>query len=692
MKICENLQDFVLNNTINDPKFKELSNSIINEFETYKSGLLIGKVQSGKTTAFLNIIAKALQTNFKIIVILTGTTNSLNDQTFQRVKSAFKVDGETMIFKDEFGDHHKLTITDQSKSIKVSVSQSRVDTKTVFISKKGAETENLQYLCESEDNILIIDDESDFASLNVGKKKRSTTNFYLKDLLDNNKDNIKYLAVTATPQSNILISKDEFNSPTFIKYLTPGDKYMGADLFFRKSSEYILGVSDSDVDLINNERWGDAKSFRKALFTFAIIAAANQNKLINKENFDKNLNYFIKPSMMVNISLLTKTQNQLSDKIEDMLEITFSDKNLIRSELRKPYMQSAIYNLGIDYGDHEELLINEISKIKNDIFVYPLNSDPNSKKKIENNASVLDDKYKIYIGGHNLARGLTISDLVISYFLLDPKEKTVDTTLQRARWFGYRETWMDVLEVYISDSIYSSFKNIADVENDIWNWVDKLSKDVPFSGPSIEHLRSIYIKYNILATSRVKSKKILRLEAGMAKLWDNYSSIKHIDHEEAYGVISEFLHSTLNLKNTETPYFEEDVISIYSVINYLESKEVVSNNKILNNLLNQLRYLSNYSANKELRILNFTLKDGTLRGTGREKGYSSSNKKYAPFGRTKNKAHDEDYSLQNDKHENQLQISIVKLDNGKLNIFLSVFYKNKTARLINEMDLFVNNL
>lgn len=49
-------------------------------------------------------------------------------------------------------------------------------------------------------------------------------------------------------------------------------------------------------------------------------------------------------------------------------------------------------------------------------------------------------KYKIYIGGDLLQRGVTFPGLVTTYFSRWAKDSgNMDTNLQRARWFGYRE-------------------------------------------------------------------------------------------------------------------------------------------------------------------------------------------------------------------------------------------------------------
>jgi hypothetical protein len=54
-----------------------------------RPGMLLGTVQSGKTRAFLGIIAMAFDEGYDVAVILTKGTKSLAQQTVQRVKSDF---------------------------------------------------------------------------------------------------------------------------------------------------------------------------------------------------------------------------------------------------------------------------------------------------------------------------------------------------------------------------------------------------------------------------------------------------------------------------------------------------------------------------------------------------------------------------------------------------------------------------
>ena len=51
-----------------------------------KPGILLGKIQSGKTRAFIGVIALAFDSGYDIAIVLTKGTKALSEQTVQRLK------------------------------------------------------------------------------------------------------------------------------------------------------------------------------------------------------------------------------------------------------------------------------------------------------------------------------------------------------------------------------------------------------------------------------------------------------------------------------------------------------------------------------------------------------------------------------------------------------------------------------
>src|SRR5690348_1250986 len=76
-----------------------------------KPGMLLGKIQSGKTRAFVGIIAKAFDQGFDIAVVLTKGTKTLSEQTVSRIASDFKlfIDDDEVIVLDIMSLPGRLT-------------------------------------------------------------------------------------------------------------------------------------------------------------------------------------------------------------------------------------------------------------------------------------------------------------------------------------------------------------------------------------------------------------------------------------------------------------------------------------------------------------------------------------------------------------------------------------------------------
>ena len=54
-----------------------------------RRGMVVGSVQSGKTSNYLGLVAKARDAGYKFIVVLSGANNDLRQQTQQRVDEGY---------------------------------------------------------------------------------------------------------------------------------------------------------------------------------------------------------------------------------------------------------------------------------------------------------------------------------------------------------------------------------------------------------------------------------------------------------------------------------------------------------------------------------------------------------------------------------------------------------------------------
>ena len=205
-------------------------------------GLVIGDVQSGKTGNFIGVIAKALDTKYDLVIILSGVHNSLRVQTQKRFEEAITgFNTEKKYFGQSCGIASQLTTEEREKhNLAYWTSRDNSgDLKSTknpgtfpkfSINKKNASTlrnviHHLKgYLNEGSiqhnKSIPLIDDEADNASVNTKKPdlNPSTINALIRELLQLFTKNA-YIGYTATPFANALI--DQLRMTSFQGTLWP---------------------------------------------------------------------------------------------------------------------------------------------------------------------------------------------------------------------------------------------------------------------------------------------------------------------------------------------------------------------------------------------------------------------------------------------------------------------------------------
>ena len=88
-------------------------------------GMLLGKIQSGKTKTFLGAIALAFDNGFDIAIILTKGTKALTRQTLERVRRDFK----------PFVDEDRLQVFD-IMTVPAALTGYELNQKLIFVAKK----------------------------------------------------------------------------------------------------------------------------------------------------------------------------------------------------------------------------------------------------------------------------------------------------------------------------------------------------------------------------------------------------------------------------------------------------------------------------------------------------------------------------------------------------------------------------
>jgi hypothetical protein len=179
---------------------EETVQSLLNTATTsVNPGMLLGKVQSGKTRTFISILALAFDNSFDIAIVLSKNSRALIEQTAKRLNSEFSA----------FIDDGELEIYDIMHAPE-SFGAFELNSKLIFVAKK--QDDNLRHLIDlfkdnpamAQKRTLIIDDEADNASIGYSKKEGIIEARTIAKQVSELRSVIQqssFLQVTATPYS-----------------------------------------------------------------------------------------------------------------------------------------------------------------------------------------------------------------------------------------------------------------------------------------------------------------------------------------------------------------------------------------------------------------------------------------------------------------------------------------------------------
>jgi hypothetical protein len=218
-------------------------------------GLVVGYVQSGKTTNFTAIIAKAADVGFRLFIVLSGTTKSLRRQTQARLdEQLHDLNPLTWSFptnKDQDfasgnGIGPILHVPGLRTCIVIKKNKSRLKRLNNFLDQ-AARLGQLN-ACP----ILVIDDEGDQASLSpkCDTAKATAINKQIVKIID--RPNVSYVAYTATPFANAFVNphyEANLYPRDFIYSLPEPRDYFGSSALFGSDQlDVIRDITDTEVD------------------------------------------------------------------------------------------------------------------------------------------------------------------------------------------------------------------------------------------------------------------------------------------------------------------------------------------------------------------------------------------------------------------------------------------------------------
>ncbi|WP_145500700.1 Z1 domain-containing protein [Yersinia similis] len=435
-----------------------------------ETGLVVGYVQSGKTLSFETVISLARDNGFGMVIVFAGTKTNLREQSEERLIKDLGIDeGENWChFSNPKG------IVSQIKDRLDAWKRRPIRKRAVLITvlKQNVHLENLSHVLEKlplqEIPVLIIDDESDQASLNTmaakirAEKEDETAKSTIYDrvcTVRNELPHHSYLQYTATPQANLLIAQTDLLNPNFAELVTPGPAYTGGKDFFKKKSKLVIDIPPLEVPSKNNIVTSPPKSLLGALRYFLLVAA--QHALTKIKGKDRNRSMMVHPAMQTSShkeykEWMDKSIASLTSYVEQAYE---KKPNEVENYFRKEY-DSLILTFP-DIKPLSELIESMIEDVFSELICVEVNGTPDAEKKVKWRST----DYWILVGGAKLDRGYTVEGLVITYM---PRplgsSPAADTLQQRARFFGYKRGYLGLCRVFVQSDVREAFSAYVDHE------------------------------------------------------------------------------------------------------------------------------------------------------------------------------------------------------------------------------------
>ena len=532
--------------------------------------LLIGKVQSGKTSNLEMFTAIAFDNGFKCVVIYGGYDGTLLKQTSKRFEKTFDMEDD-QDYKPEF------FVTNNGKSVEA-IEEYIIDIlieeekPIVFISMKQPNAlkkvnSALTKLVSKDLKTFIIDDEGDQASLNTKFKVNEKSPTYLEiERMKSILSDPLYLSVTATPQANVLLGGYSRLKPDSLVLIKPGDDYIGSD-FFHLDESLVKIINDNDIEIL--DKGNMPSSLYNAIYYFIIASALMIKKTIKHSD------------MIIHTARGNENHKDIYTQVHSLITSFKDNLNNCDQDIERQINDiKKIYN--INYFNEEILttikfddLKADIKKIlKNDIHIIL----QDSKGKVTQEHTHLK-KHKIYIGGNLLQRGLTFENLIVTYFTRWPKGKgNMDTIIQRARWFGYRSKFLNLCKLFTTKKIAKAYISLTESENDLWEQFDLIQNDQLT-------INDIIIDANSSMLNPTRNNVVKYRNLTFNKRWNNQKiGIFDINSIKKNNEIINDILSKLSYEKSSVGRSDNEISCLYAEISYdLIMKLINSCNQIFDN-------------------------------------------------------------------------------------------------------------
>jgi hypothetical protein len=456
-------------------------------------GLLLGKIQSGKTKSFIGLMGLCFDNGYDVIVVLTKNSQALAEQTTKRMTKVFGAFKRTVFVNDVM-------------LLPAQIPPYIATQKLVLVAKK--EHRNIKHVLEHltkagspflKKKTLIIDDEADNASVSYIKKRDEDDNEWVEmakvaDLVNKLRRNIsesRFLQVTATPYSLFLQNegpaiKDRPETftlrPKFVELVPVNPDYVGGDYYFgsnvedesHPSSKLFVPVEDEErpvlktmpnrngfrleKDCLTSER---VCGLRRAVASFVTAGCIRR---LQMEKAGSEADHF---AFLLHTEAKKESHRWQDDLVQRLVYDMVNAKEAgnqgrvveLLSTAYEDLAQSVKLSKGYLPSLREVLSLAETALANKWLNPVLVNSDEDVRALLdpESGELKLDAPLTMFVGGQYMDRGVTVPNLIGFYYGRSPRTFQQDTVLQHCRMFGFRSPAdCAVTRFYTSTRIYGA--------------------------------------------------------------------------------------------------------------------------------------------------------------------------------------------------------------------------------------------
>jgi len=453
-----------------------------------ETGIVIGYVQSGKTLSFTTLTALARDNNYQIVIIIGGTSVNLLDQSTKRVRKDLRIDSRygfeqkwTQITNPNTQEDFDTITNALDQWANSNFPSERCRTILITVMKNGSHLGSLANLLNGVNlnhvPTLIIDDEGDQASLNTRARWAARQGIEVEDLTESAVSTIyrrinalrnifphhTFLQYTATPQANLFINIMDRLSPNFIKLLTPGDEYTGGIQFFRENPNLIREIPLSNIPNANQVMHEPPDSLIEALRIFYLGVVAGTILELYHQPGQHNRSMLVHPSRLQgDHTTFNSWLNTIKESWRRLLSGSDNDeKTELLLDFRTTYddLLMTVPNLPPFEALTDFNLVHAIQ--------YTPIVEVNSRRGATPQINWQDSYSWILVGGQSMDRGFTVEGLTVTYMPRNVGVGNVDTIQQRARFFGYKRSYLGYCRVFLDQVTIDAYNFIIEHEEDV---------------------------------------------------------------------------------------------------------------------------------------------------------------------------------------------------------------------------------